>query len=741
MDGSDIKLYLSWKPDRVDKRLQEYLRQGDEGRARQLSQTLSSVERLWKGFIIDQSRGELISLIGDGVNRACIPADALEGVEKIRTQASRFLQSPLSVGVGLSMVDADLALQVAVKRGGDQIQLWDRETMGPELEQGDQQLQKADGPPGPKAEETPSNKGNAGGGFTSRSEGQPGEKPTPPRAEGSEHSQGEVAQAAAEEFSGPEATHGAAGGDPEQALHGHAQAQEDEDQRESDEAQSQEGVKAKVVEILKQVREAAPQLEQLQQQSPELYAVLMDMTQALILTARAMVGGDDGDQGGDDQQQEQQQPPVQKAEAGFRNKITGDIITTGSHHDLERLPGGEFNPEDFEEGFIKSDGEFLTRDEFRKLRKAWEDPKTQASMAVFQDAAMEGRGQDLGARPIPMPPGVSAKRPTARPRPPYQPWVAEPGGGRRAPLPSDPEVPREGWELTQAATQRTLGAANFNERTNTGSGYAGAEPADRAHLPYRGNRQAVIADRDWHGGFQGGWDRPETTGLDDPRSGDQRYWGAVSDSAQDLAFPLPRHDPHTGPDPHDRQWHHNWGYIGPQDELLEEDGSVRREARPAHWFISSNLRRPDDHPQGPYGGPGQPWAARAYVGPNFSVDPATGLLADPTPEDRVPEEEEDDQHGNLGARGYRHLRDQLNQYLASLKGMHKKEFSARLEKGKLPMPENAPKHKFKHPVGASKDGKVKIRHDDGTSSWVSVRAGQVLSNDGHPISSRNPDGR
>jgi hypothetical protein len=72
------------------------------------------------------------------------------------------------------------------------------------------------------------------------------------------------------------------------------------------------------------------------------------------------------------------------------------------------------------------------------------------------------------------------------------------------------------------------------------------------------------------------------------------------------------------------------------------------------------------------------------------------------------------------------------------------------EKG--PMPEDeAHYHPKNLPVGSQKDagptggrdvGTVKIRHaDDGKTAWVGVRAGQVMSQDGHPISSRNPGGR
>lgn len=693
MDGSDIKLYLSWKPDRVDKRLQEYLRQGDEGRARQLSQTLSSVERLWKGFVIDQSRGELISLIGDGVSRACIPADALEGVEKIRAQASRFLQSPLSVGVGMSMVDADLALKVAVRRGGDQIQLWDRETMIPELEQADQQLQKADGP---QAEETPSNKGNAGGGFTPRDES--GEKPVPPRAEGSEHSQGEVAQAAAQEFSGPEATHGAGGGDPEQAFKGHADAQEDDDQREQDQAQGQDGVRAKVVEILKQVKEAAPQLEQLKQASPDLYAVLMDMTQALILTARAMVEGDGGQPQGDQQQ-------VQKTE-------------------LAKTWPRPITPED--QGGV---------DPLRDPR-AQKDAQTLAE--ITQDTVTEGgpRVKEVGAKIIAKPEG------------------AQISGNKRA-INSEKRYPKtdEGWAVSPAANERVVEATRANDtlerqqrEASGGFTYAGQEPSGTwvrggLYRPHGADKMSM-----WPAGH-------------DPDREDSRFWISAAEQAQARAFPIPQHDPSTGPDPWGRVHHYDW-------QLAQ-----RHHDTPPTWGIHSTLRRRDG--DNPYAmGPGG-----SQTGPFYEINPETGLLNEVS----TAETSEDPE--------LQHQRQHLNQFLASLGGLHKTEHEAgfrnkvtgdivptgshhdvdrlpggefnpedfeegfirksdgefvtrdELQKGKLPMPENAPKHKFKHPVGASKDGKVKIRHQDGTSSWVSVRAGQVLSNDGHPISSRNPDGR
>lgn len=47
------------------------------------------------------------------------------------------------------------------------------------------------------------------------------------------------------------------------------------------------------------------------------------------------------------------------------------------------------------------------------------------------------------------------------------------------------------------------------------------------------------------------------------------------------------------------------------------------------------------------------------------------------------------------------------------------------------------------PVGTYKEGvgKIKVQHGEGGTGWVQARAGQIMSADGHPISSRNPGGK
>lgn len=71
-----------------------------------------------------------------------------------------------------------------------------------------------------------------------------------------------------------------------------------------------------------------------------------------------------------------------------------------------------------------------------------------------------------------------------------------------------------------------------------------------------------------------------------------------------------------------------------------------------------------------------------------------------------------------------------------------------LTKAGLPMPKPTPK-RIVHPwpTGTVKDGKVKVAHVDPNTNaqtgtgWKEGRAGMIMSNDGHPTSSRSPNGK
>jgi hypothetical protein len=66
-----------------------------------------------------------------------------------------------------------------------------------------------------------------------------------------------------------------------------------------------------------------------------------------------------------------------------------------------------------------------------------------------------------------------------------------------------------------------------------------------------------------------------------------------------------------------------------------------------------------------------------------------------------------------------------------------------MEKAKLPMPSAKPHHEVNLPTGSVVDQKLKVTHNDGTSSWKQMDAGQIRSQDpaGHATSSRSPNSR
>ena len=69
--------------------------------------------------------------------------------------------------------------------------------------------------------------------------------------------------------------------------------------------------------------------------------------------------------------------------------------------------------------------------------------------------------------------------------------------------------------------------------------------------------------------------------------------------------------------------------------------------------------------------------------------------------------------------------------------------SKALEKGKLPMPAAPAHHHVVLPSGSTVGDKVKVTHQDGSTSWKQVGAGQILGQDPahHPVSSREPNSR
>jgi hypothetical protein len=204
-------------------------------------------------------------------------------------------------------------------------------------------LKKDDQSAGPPVKEDPTNNASAGGGYTPIHEAGGGDAPEPPMQEASEHSQGEAMQSMADETSSPEGSGAAASFESE--LHDHAQDQDQQDQADDDAKKGKQDARKKVLEILAQIKQAAPQLEQLRDQAPDLYGVLMGMTQALLITSRGLL--DDDSQQSDSEkvveqkgsEDEQSSPDVQKAElppVGLAPPPAAPVL----HNDLKGFLGG-----------------------------------------------------------------------------------------------------------------------------------------------------------------------------------------------------------------------------------------------------------------------------------------------------------------------------------------------------------------------------------------------------------------
>lgn len=162
--------------------------------------------------------------------------------------------------------------------------------------------------------------------------------PAKPRAEASEHSQGEAMANFynKENPPAPEMTHAAEGlKGIESEFHSLAQKEQEVAQNPTDEDTEQ--LKARIASILQKVKEQAPIMEQIKQASPETYSVLMAMVQSVIDMARKVSSQEPQPQA---PQQEQAQPEQaeQKSEAHIHQP----------HEELPPFSTEDFHPHDGE---------------------------------------------------------------------------------------------------------------------------------------------------------------------------------------------------------------------------------------------------------------------------------------------------------------------------------------------------------------------------------------------------------
>lgn len=291
---ADTMLFLSWDViwGHNDPRVTA-LKDDTEG-LRRNDQAVEAARRVWESWFL-RSMGAAVNYDG-AAGRAQVPVDQIGDVDAVRRQIKELLDADVAIGIGLKISEADLALKLALKRGGTVVFYTDDVPKALEdLEKG--ALMKADeagpespAPPAPKkvAENSPA----AGGGFSGAQGPGRAAGAAAPASEASEHSQGEGMAAMAEDAPGPqETTH--AGADYEKQFQDAADGSDKEEQ--DQQAQTEDGRKAAdlkeaVIQILKGLRQQAPVLEQLQVLEPQLFQAISGLMKAMLMMAKELVG-------------------------------------------------------------------------------------------------------------------------------------------------------------------------------------------------------------------------------------------------------------------------------------------------------------------------------------------------------------------------------------------------------------------------------------------------------------------
>lgn len=319
------KVFLSWKPRWYGSDPRLIILGDDSDRLRIQTQSIDFADRIWRGWLLEAG-GSILS-IGNGEGRAEVPICKLEELDKIRKRAAKALGESVTIGVGIgmSLYDSDRAMKLAERTGCDNVTFFTDETPA-KLEELEEKAELS------KADEIAKNPHVRGGGIIGASKASPAAAPQKPEPEGSEHSQGESmrtmaegAQAAQNAQPNAEPTHSA---DMESRFGALADQSDQEDQAaEQQTAASQETqeIKQRVVQILKGLKDQAPQLQELQAVEPELYQSIQQITQALLIMAKQIVGA---------------QQPVQKSER--LEKLAGGRA--------EGMPDSAFKPEQIKAG-------------------------------------------------------------------------------------------------------------------------------------------------------------------------------------------------------------------------------------------------------------------------------------------------------------------------------------------------------------------------------------------------------
>jgi hypothetical protein len=358
----------------------------DVNALRMQAQNIEHSNFIWKQWA--EKNGSVVELNG---HKGVVEVDArvLDELPKLRIQYSGALGAQVGVGVGVKMSEAQKALLASKKRGCNSIVLFT-----PEVEEELKDDKDKDKPQGAidqlsaeylnKAD--PALNQGPGAGIAGVSlPSMP--SVAKPKVEGSEHSEAEAMRPmveGSEAPASPEQTNASA--DLEEKMHAAASAQGEQDQQAQPQQDSGNGIKAQVLQVLQQVRAAAPILEQISQSSPEVYGAVMNMTRAVIAMARELPSDHNAGPGLHSVAELDAKAGLNKSEcesllkslvgwkAAWQHQQTGEVLPMPGQHDIGLLPGatGDDNADwaltvhdggPWKDGFVDPEGKFYTREE------------------------------------------------------------------------------------------------------------------------------------------------------------------------------------------------------------------------------------------------------------------------------------------------------------------------------------------------------------------------------------------
>lgn len=308
-----VNCYVSIDGDGIGQKIGRASLRDDVPEVKRLSQAIDAGQRIWISWALSTG-GSVVSAGGDEV-RLEVPIERLGELPALREDYGRCVGATASVGVGMTLGEADKALLSAKMHGKDQIRFW-TEKVDEEVEKlshapktevekiTDEYLSGAVAKAEPSASmSSPALVGGAGG-----MAGQAG--PGAPAAPDA----GAVEAPSASAGVAPEASTTHAADDFEEQFHALAGTQGQKDaataqqqQGQAEQGQRQDALRQKVITVLKAVQKQAPVLEQVKAQAPQVYKVVMACVQTLIMAARELRGEppeqlqqEDGDGKGDE---------------------------------------------------------------------------------------------------------------------------------------------------------------------------------------------------------------------------------------------------------------------------------------------------------------------------------------------------------------------------------------------------------------------------------------------------------